>query len=333
VKTRFVTSLILALGSASAAAQPSPAAPAQQVQPGAPSPAPAEPAAPAAPSGTIVNDAPVTAPPPVAAPAAPPAAGVKPVYVTPRGYVPPPQRYAAPPQQPYPPPPVMIPLHPYVAPRPRLPDPQPPPPRVYGNAGAPLALGVGGALLWRHEDHRRFGNDDPGGGVNAFVSYDVWAPSRAFVVAGGFDYRHDQRARTSLGQLKENLLTADLTARMRAASWLWPHLRAGVGLAVTHVELKDRAAAIEFDDRELGVAGSFGGGFTLRTPTRALETHRGQLSSLSFGVLVEGGYTLAKDATLTPEPSRGGDVRRASPASFSAERSAAYLRILAVIRF
>ncbi|HEX5661147.1 MAG TPA: hypothetical protein VFX59_28345 [Polyangiales bacterium] len=304
MKTRFVTSLILALGSVSAAAQPSPAAPAQQVQEGAPSPAPTVPAAPAAPSAL---------PPPA-----------RPVYITPRGYVPPPQRYA--------PPPVLIAPRPY-APRPKLPPPPPPPPRVYGNAGAPFSLGIGGALVWRNEDHTRFGNDDFVGGVNAFASYDVWAPSRMFVLAAGLDYRHDERKRTSLGRLKDNLLSADLTARVRATSWLWPQLRAGVGVALTRVEVEDDLAGIDLDDRDAGVAGSFGAGLLLRTPTRALESHRGSLSSLSLGVLVEGGYTVAKDASLAPEPARGGDVRRASPAAFTAERSAAYLRILAVIRF
>lgn len=307
MKTRFVTSLIFALGSVPAlaqpTAQPSPAAPAQQVQEGAPSPAPTEPAAPAAPSS-----APPALPPP------------RPIYVSPRGYAPPP-------------PPVPMAPRPYVR-RPHPPLPPPPPaPRVYGNAGAPVALGLGGALVWRNEDHARFGNDPSVGGVNAFASYDVFAPSRMFVLAAGLDYRHDERARTSLGELKDNLLTADLTARLRATSWLWPQLRAGVGLAVTHVGLRDSAASIKLEDRDASVAGSFGAGLLLRTPTRALETYRGHLSSLSLGLLVEAGYTIAKDATLAPEPSRGGDVRRASPASFTAERSAAYLRFLAVIRF
>ncbi len=187
-------------------------------------------------------------------------------------------------------------------------------------------------MLWRNEDHERFGADNPGGGVNVFASYDVFAAS-SLIVAAGLDYRHDARSRTSLAELKDNLLTADLTARLRLASWLWPHVRAGVGLAVTHVALHDRAASIKFDDRDVGVAGSFGAGFTLRTPKRLFETHRGNLASLSFGVLLEGGYTLAQDATLTPSPSRGADVRRVSSASFTAERSAAYLRILGVVRF
>jgi hypothetical protein len=321
VKTRLATSLILALaGASSAVAQTSPAAPAQQAQPEATSPAPVVPAAPAA-----------EAPPPPAEPVRTQA---------PRGYVPPPQRYAAPPARPLPPggeqpgmvpPPVLLQPRPYV--RPQLPPPAPPPPRRYGNAGAPFSLGVGGVLAWRNEDHERFGNSKVGGGVNVFASYDVWAPSRVVVLSAGLDYRHDERSRTSLGTLKDNLLSADVTARVRAASWLWPHLRAGVGVAITQLQVRDGQADIDLEDRAADVAGSFGAGFTLRTPTRALETYRGRLSSLSFGVLFEGGYTVAPDATLSPEPSRGSDVRRASPASLSVERSAAYLRILAVTRF
>jgi hypothetical protein len=229
----------------------------------------------------------------------------------------------------YAPPPGVATQRPYV---PYVTPFRPAQPRIHGDAGAPFALGVGGAWVWRHEDHARFGNEASVGAVDVFASYDLWAPSRVFVLAGGLDFRHDRRARTSLAELKDNLLTADLTARVRAASWLWPQLRAGVGLAVTHVGLNDRQASIELDDRDVGVAGSFGAGFTVRTPTRALETRRGKLASLSLGVLVEGGYTVAPDATLTPS-GRGGDVRRASLPSFHAERSAAYLRILAVTRF
>ncbi|HEY6880249.1 MAG TPA: hypothetical protein VI299_19630, partial [Polyangiales bacterium] len=134
-------------------------------------------------------------------------------------------------------------------------------------------------------------------------------------------------------ELSDNLLTADLTARVRAASWLWPHLRAGVGIATTRVDVRDDTGGISLDDRAAGAAGSFAAGVTLRTPARAFETHRGKLASLSLGVMVEGGYTMAQDAELTPKPSHGADVRRVSPTSFQSERSAAFLRVLAVTRF
>lgn len=333
MKTRLATWLLL-LSSAPAVAQPTAVEPSPQPAPEVAPPMAAPPAS--EPPPTAVPPG-ATVPEPAVAPPAP-----RP-YRTERGYVPPPPpRYVTPlPQpapgarggvpliQPAPPPPA------YVSPRP-LPRPRPLPPReprVYGNAGAPVALGLGGVLLWRDEAHRRFGSDDPNGGVELFASYDVWAPARWLIVAGGLDFRHDQRARSALGELKDNLLVADLTARARAASWLWPQLRAGVGLAVTHIGLNDAAASIKLDDRDLGAAGTFAAGVVLRTPARAFETQRGKVASLSLGVLFEGGYTLAQDASLSPEPVRGGDVRRTSPAAFQAQRSAGFLRIMAVTRF
>jgi hypothetical protein len=154
-----------------------------------------------------------------------------------------------------------------------------------------------------------------------------------FVLSAGLSYRHDKHTRNQLAYFNDNLLTAELTGRIRATSWLWPHVRAGVGFATTQLTVKDRVANVDFDDRATGAAGSFGGGFTLRTPTRAMETRRGKLASLSFGVMVEGGYTVAQDAELKLEPAHGGDVRRVSSAALKFERSAAYLRILFVTRF
>lgn len=294
MKTSIAMLTLLVLGAGSAASAQDPVVPAQQ--------APATPPPQVAPAQVVP-----------AAPGPPPGYPPPPVYVTPA-------------QRPFPPPP-----H-------RLPPPQfhplrPKPPRVYGNAGAPFSFGIGGGLAWRNEDHARFGTQDGNGALDVFASYDVWAPSRVFVLSFGLSYRYDQRPRTQLAELTENLLTADLTARMRAASWLWPHLRAGAGVALTRVDVRDREGGISLDDRAPGAAGSFGAGVTLRTPTRALETHGGKLASLSIGVMFEGGYTLAQDAELTPQPKHGGDVRRASPTSFQSERSAAFLRVLGVARF
>ncbi|HEY6881599.1 MAG TPA: hypothetical protein VI299_26415, partial [Polyangiales bacterium] len=130
-----------------------------------------------------VQQAPATPPPQVApaqvvpaVPGPPPGYAPRPIYITP-----------APP--PFPPPPHRLPppqLHPL----------RPPAPRVYGDAGAPFSLGIGGGLAWRHEDHARFGTQDGSGALDVFASYDVWAPSRVFVLSAGLSFRHDERSRT-----------------------------------------------------------------------------------------------------------------------------------------
>ncbi|MDB4976071.1 MAG: hypothetical protein JWN48_4412, partial [Myxococcaceae bacterium] len=53
---------------------------------------------------------------------------------------------------------------------------------------------------------------------------------------------------------------------------------------------------------------------------------------LSVGLLVEGGYTLAKDAKLELKPTHPGEVARATFSLGSLDRSAPYLRIMGVIR-
>jgi hypothetical protein len=310
--------MIIALGASSAGAQaPTPVpvpVPVQVQQSVAPSP----------PAPQVQ-----TAAPPVAPPAA--AAGaqdvVQPVLPPPpSAHVPERRVLVQPGARPYPPPRYRLP--------PPILSPVTPEKRSYGDAGAPFSLGVGGVLIWRNEAHERFGNQKTNGGLDLFASYDLWAPARStFVVSGGASYRRDRRQRTELADLTDHLLTAELTGRMRATSWLWPHVRAGVGVAITHVSVKDALADLKFSDRDTHVAGSFAAGFTLRTPTRALEDHRGRRASLSLGVMFEGGYTLAPDASLRPEPEERGDIRRSSPGGFKAETRGAFLRILGLIRF
>jgi len=90
----------------------------------------------------------------------------------------------------------------------------------------------------------------------------------------------------------------------------------------------------EILDRDTHLIGQLGAGLTLRTPARLLETHRGRLSSLSLGVLIDGGYTFAKAATLAAELEGGSsDIERTSFDLGSLRRSGGYLRTMAVMRF
>jgi hypothetical protein len=82
------------------------------------------------------------------------------------------------------------------------------------------------------------------------------------------------------------------------------------------------------------LAGSLGGGLSLRTPPRTFESRRGRLSSLSFAFLTEAGYTFASAAHVTGTP-RGGtsDVERGSVSLGALSRSAPYVRLMGVARF
>jgi hypothetical protein len=113
-----------------------------------------------------------------------------------------------------------------------------------------------------------------------------------------------------------------------------PHLRLAGGASVVKAELRTSGDGT-FSDSGVTPLGSMGLGFTLRTPTRMFETKRGQLSSLSLGLMLEAGYTLAEPIALALE--RDGSSDRGIPITESAlgelSSSGFYLRASLVTRF
>ncbi|MDB4940725.1 MAG: hypothetical protein JWP97_259 [Labilithrix sp.] len=212
--------------------------------------------------------------------------------------------------------------------------PTPREPRRYGNAGAPFALGVGGSLLWRndHAEHV-LSKHKATGALDVFATYDVWSPMRGAVIAVGASLRHEAWLGNDDYSLHNNAVQAELMARYGVTRWLWPHVRAAVGGVTSHFKQRDTLARLDYDDRSSSAIGTFGAGFTLRTPARLFETHRGWLASLSFGLLVEGGYTVAKPADFHLKPTQSGDLARSTFAVGSVDRSAPYLRLMGVLRF
>jgi hypothetical protein len=126
---------------------------------------------------------------------------------------------------------------------------------------------------------------------------------------------------------------AELNLRYTLTRWLFPHLRAGVGMITSVAEFSDDSGNLRAHDRASGVSGTLGGGFTLRTPRRAFETRRGRLASVSIGVLVEGGYVLAPAADYTLRPKHQADLAQSAIQLGKLDQGDAYLRILGVVRF
>jgi hypothetical protein len=116
--------------------------------------------------------------------------------------------------------------------------------------------------------------------------------------------------------------------------WLWPQLR----LALGAIDTRFRADHLAADDHhyrghDTHLVGTVGAGVTLRTPARLFETERGRAASLSLGVLLDGGYTFAREATMTATPQGDGDIARTGFALGGLARSGAYARVVMVARF
>jgi hypothetical protein len=203
----------------------------------------------------------------------------------------------------------------------------------HGDATAPFALGIGGSVLWYGDHDYALTDLKHTGAFELFATYDVWTPVPGLVLAAGASLRHESRTIDFYYDLRQNTVQAELMARLVATPWLHPHVRVAVGGVITNFSRTDSTADVKYEDTSGGVASTFGAGFTLRTPPRLFETHRGRLASLSMGVLVEGGYALNQDATLEAKPTEGSEIERATFSLGSLDRSAAYLRIAAVVRF
>jgi hypothetical protein len=217
---------------------------------------------------------------------------------------------------------------------PRLYPIRPRPARRYGDAGAPFAFGVGASFVFRDDvGYELFTERSRSGALDLFGSYDIWAPTAAIVMAAGLNFRSELHDGADNFSIAHNSLQAELNARFVAARWLAPHLRIAAGFVATRFSANDPQNGLDYEDVDRGFAGSLGAGFTLRTPARLFETYGGRLSSLAFGVLFEGGYTMANAASLRAKPTSRSEIERATFSVGELERGGPYFRVLAVIRF
>lgn len=209
---------------------------------------------------------------------------------------------------------------------------------MHGDAGAALAFGIGGGALWLNDvgydavaDQQTFRR------LELSVAHDLLQPVRPVVVAAelAYDWSDDEGGgdRVADAALRQDGLLLSAMVRYTPTSWLWPHLRLGVGTAHTRLSLQEAESNLDYTGHDWGLAAVLGAGISLRTPTRLFETRGGKLSSLSVGVRFEGGYRYAQAADLTVEDTaEDGDIAVAPVQLGSLDRSGAYVRIQAVLR-
>ncbi|HMI93930.1 MAG TPA: hypothetical protein VK509_21295 [Polyangiales bacterium] len=222
----------------------------------------------------------------------------------------------------------------------REPDP------VHGDAGAAFALGLSFDAPWYDDpgyDVFSEEDSDVAGRLGLWVAYDFASLSDDVIAAVELGWGHESAEGRVLDvaetKLTTNVAYAGATMRWVPLSWLQPHLRLAGGAAIVDARLV--AANETFHDGAGGVFedmispyGSAGLGFSLRTPTRMFENRRGRFASLSFGLMVEGGYTLAApvDVALEGPKASARDIPVAEPALGELERSGPYIRVSLVGR-
>jgi hypothetical protein len=206
--------------------------------------------------------------------------------------------------------------------------------RRYGDAGAPFAIGMGGAFRFRSDPgYKKLHAGDHQTELDIFASYDVYQPVRAIVIAAGLNYRNAQLGDDQVVTLTTNNIQAELIARYTLTTFLFPHIRAGLGAQLSRIDLEDPTGQFSAHDHSASASGSIGGGLTIQTPRRLFETRRGRLASLSVGILVEGGYAFAAAASYHLKVSSDSDLADSQIALGKLDLGGPYLRVIGVVRF
>jgi len=214
-----------------------------------------------------------------------------------------------------------------------LASPQPAPPRKRGNAGAPFAVGMGGAMRFRDDGgYRKLGEGKHEGELDLFASYDVFQPVRPLVIAAGANYMFGRVGDEDLLEVTNHAVHAELSARYTLTRWLFPHLRGGFGVSTSVLQLREAESGISGSDRDTGMSGVLGGGLSLRTPPRLFETRSARAASLSLGLLVEAGYAFVSPASFRVTPNQASDIAQQPIDLGTLDGSGPYLRILVVVR-
>jgi hypothetical protein len=134
--------------------------------------------------------------------------------------------------------------------------------------------------------------------------------------------------------LHTNVFYAGLKGMYDVLTFVAPYARAAVGASFTDVDI-ETAEGVEFKEQSsapfhslVAPFGSLGAGILVRTPDGALMTKSGALSSLAFGLMIEGGYVLMPSSDVTLRGSENaGRVATTDVHLGELDRSGPYLRI------
>jgi hypothetical protein len=214
---------------------------------------------------------------------------------------------------------------------------------VYGDAGAAFAFGISFDAPWYTDPgYDVYAENDAASRFGLWLGYDVASLSddavAALEIGWGTESEEGDALQVASTTLTTHVAYLGATVRWVPIDWLQPHLRLAGGAAIIDAQLVARdtfhdGAGGVFEDM-ISPYGSAGLGFTLRTATRTFEDRRGRLASLSFGLMFEGGYTLATPVDVKlegPKPSTR-NIPVAEPELGELERSGPYIRVSLVGR-
>lgn len=220
----------------------------------------------------------------------------------------------------------------------------------HGDAGSAFAVGLSlDSSFYPDPSYDVYADDDATSRLGLWVAYDVATLRSDAIVALELGYGAESERDSVLGGLETRLDThvAHAGAQLRwvLLDVVQPHARLAAGAAFLDADLRENGVRYEdgssglFDgelfDSLVSPFASLGLGATLRTPTRLFEDGQGRLASLSAGIMLEAGYTLAAPVNVALDGPGPGDqgIALREPGLGQLKRSGPYLRGSLVMRF
>jgi hypothetical protein len=212
-------------------------------------------------------------------------------------------------------------------------------PRVYGDAGAPIAINFNlDSVFYDDAGYDLFAQDDVTPRFGVSIGYDLVAFADDLFLAPelgwGYESEDEHSVFGSVGtELTSHTFYAGASLRYVLLPWLQPQARLAAGVSVLDVEATATGEAAD-RDRAWSPFASLGAGVLLRTPTRTFENREGRFASLSLGLLIEGGYALRSGASFELDGASNKNAIPITPASLGElSLSGPYVRTSIVTRF
>ncbi|MBN1654734.1 MAG: hypothetical protein JXA30_13265 [Deltaproteobacteria bacterium] len=213
-----------------------------------------------------------------------------------------------------------------------------------GNTDPLIALGLEIDTIWNTDPgFDLFSEDDVSTQVGFWFSYDLFSITREIVFVGeiglGIGGVEDQPQKNLDLSWTMTSVRAYLAANLRYKlfSWIYPHLRVAGGACFGSMEfqLRDDPNRIQSaDENTTSPFGNIGAGITLQTPNRMFENSSGAFASLSLGLLIEAGYTMASPMSLSLETATEDDqIEKRIAGLGDLDLSGPYVRTSVMVRF
>lgn len=212
-------------------------------------------------------------------------------------------------------------------------------PVLHGDPRARWTIGVSlDSVFYTDAGYDYFDHDNVSPRFGGWAAYDLaeLAPRLTLAVEVGFGIESHEQGNWE-GALRTELdsqtFSGGVGLRYALAPWLDPQVRVSGGVTRLAFSL-DTPDSGRFEDRALSGFGALGAGVLLHTPAQLFENRRGQFSSVSVGVLVEGGYALRSSLDVTLSRSASDHAIPITEANLGElALSGPYIRSSVVVRF